>query len=139
MLRRGASSGKRRVAQVGLGAGLEGEGQHREEEDRGEGGEGGEAFLGVAAHGERVARAAGGRKGLGSLSTQDRGARRRDFKGLAVGFRGVLRVVGVVGIRRVGRLMPNFGHKGARNQASDTSLLKICIGTPSAFTCNKEW
>ena len=59
-------------AEVGCRAGLEGEGQHREEEDRGEGGEGGEAFLGVAAHGERVARAAGGRKGIGPLSTVDK-------------------------------------------------------------------
>lgn len=32
---------------------------------------------------------------LGFLSTQDKGAGRRDFKGLAVGVRGVLRVAGV--------------------------------------------
>jgi len=59
--------------EVGCRAGLEGEGQHREEEDRGEGGEGGEAFSWIAGHGERVARGVGGRKGIGPLSTVDRG------------------------------------------------------------------
>ena len=73
--------------EVGCRAGLEGEGQHRDEQDRGEGGQ---ALAEVAAHGWRVARAVGGRKGIGPLSTQDRGAEVRDIKGLAAGDRGVL-------------------------------------------------
>lgn len=75
-----------------MGAGLEGEGRDREEEHRSEGGEGGEAFPWVAGHGLRVARGVGGGKGIGALSTQDRGVGVRDFKGLRVGVRVALRI-----------------------------------------------
>jgi hypothetical protein len=72
-------------AEVGLAAGLEGEGQHREEEDRGEGGEGGEALAGVAAHGGKVARAAGGRKGIGVGVHGGQGSGVQGFQGVGCG------------------------------------------------------
>lgn len=70
-------------AEVSGRAGLEGEGQRREEEDRGECGEGREALAGVAGHRGRA-----DRKGIVPLSTLDRGTGAMDFKGLAVDVRG---------------------------------------------------
>lgn len=72
-------------AEVGLRPGLEGEGQDGEEDHCDKRGESGEALAGVAGHGERVARAVGGRKGVGPLSTRGQGGECQGFQGVGCG------------------------------------------------------